>query len=122
MIKNGFTKEQNQRMQDGAENTGSKQARYEENASGPFYVEKDMCIICCAPESVAPDLMGFHTDPSGMHEQSHCCFKKQPSTPDELERAIQAISVSCCGALRYEGRDPEILERLRAAGREDACY
>jgi hypothetical protein len=31
-----------------------------DNAPGPFYVQCDECIICGAPESVAPDLIGFY--------------------------------------------------------------
>lgn len=88
--------------------------RYPENAPGPFYVEKDMCIICRVPESEAPDLMGFYEDPTG--GGSHCYFKKQPETPEEVERAIAAVRISCCGALWYDGDDPEILRRLNEGG------
>jgi hypothetical protein len=42
----------------------------------------------------------------------HCYFKNQPETPDELERAIRAVGVSCCGAVRYGGKDPEVLKKL----------
>ena len=38
-----------------------KYERYSENALGP-YVEKEMCIICMAPEAAAPELMGFFED------------------------------------------------------------
>jgi hypothetical protein len=88
------------------------QPRYPENAPGPFYVEKDLCLICCTPESAAPDLIGFYKDPSGTHRESHCYFKKQPETPEELERAIEAMHLCCCGAYRYGGSDPAIIRRL----------
>jgi hypothetical protein len=89
---------------------------YPENAQGPFYVEKDMCIICGAPESVAPDLIGFHEDPSGTDAESHCYFKKQPQTPEEIDRAVKAVRANCCGCYWYAGSDPEVKKKLRNAG------
>ncbi len=79
------------------------------NAEGDFYVEKDMCITCLAPEHEAPELMG-------LDETTGCYFRRQPQTPEELEHAIEAVHASCVAALRYAGSDPEILERLRAKG------
>src|SRR2546426_5210227 len=78
------------------------------NAAGPFYVEDGCCFICCAPEHEAPGLMGFYQDPSGTHKGSHCYFRKQPKTRAELEQAIRAVWVSCCGALRYGGHDARV--------------
>lgn len=69
--------------------------RYPLNVAGPFYVENGCCICCEAPLHEAPDLMAM--------DNSHCFFKKQPSTPEELERAISAMHVSCVEALRYPG-------------------
>lgn len=79
------------------------------NAEGDFYVEKDTCLICMAPEHEAPELMGYD-------KGTGCYFKRQPATPEELEHAIEAVWVSCVEALRYAGNDPVILERLRAKG------
>jgi hypothetical protein len=42
----------------------------------------------------------------------HCFFKKQPESPEELEKAIQAVNVCCCGAYRYSGNDPNVISRL----------
>lgn len=84
------------------------------NAKGDFYVEKDTCLICLAPESEAPELMGYD-------EETGCYFKRQPRTPEELGHAIEAVWVSCVAALRYAGDDPVILERLRAKGCEAQC-
>jgi hypothetical protein len=100
------------------------QRRYEsypENADGPFYVVKDKCMICCAPEHVAPELMGFHEDAAGSDVNSHCFFRKQPTSSDEVEHAIEAIRVACCGALRYSGNDSSILDRLWELELEDRC-
>lgn len=76
-----------------------------QNVPGPFFVENEHCIACGAPEHEAPDLMAHD-------EGGHCYFKRQPSTPQETEQAIQAVWVSCCGAVRYEGNDPNILQRF----------
>lgn len=94
---------------------------YDENAPGPFYVEKDYCITCRLPEHEAPNLMGFHDSSSDSNAGSHCYFKKQPTTPEELQRAIAALQVCCCGALRYAGSDESVLRKLREAGLESQC-
>jgi len=83
---------------------------YRQNAPGPFYVGAGECMTCGAPHVVAPDLMAWAYDAS--LQPVHCYFRKQPATPDELERAAKAIDVSCCGALRYSGDDREIKKRL----------
>jgi len=98
-----------------------KRKAYEENAPGPFYVEKDTCLICRAPEHEAPTLMGYLEDPHGDAKNEHCYFKKQPVTPDEVDQAIKAVRVSCCGALRYSGRNGEIISKLKALGLADRC-
>lgn len=85
--------------------------RYPENAPGPFYVERDECIACGVPKSVAPDLIEFETETMG-----HCYFKKQPASPDEVFRAIRAVETCCCGSYRHSGDDEEIKKRLKKAG------
>lgn len=91
--------------------------RFPKNAPGPFYVEDDVCLACEAPHAEAPDLMA-HDDGKGGY---HCYFKKQPSTAEEVERAVWACSVSCIGAVRYAGDDPVILEQFRKLSSENAC-
>lgn len=39
-------------------------------------------------------------------------FVRQPSTPDEVERACRALDSCCVAALRYGGSDPNIIRRL----------
>jgi hypothetical protein len=78
--------------------------RHPENAPGPFYVEDDLCIQCWAPEGVAPNLVGTNG--------RHCFFKKQPESPEELEQAILAVNVCCCGAYRYSGNDPKVIGKI----------
>lgn len=85
-----------------------KRERTPLNVKGDFYVEKDSCLACMAPEDSAPDLIGYDNE-------TGCYFKKQPETAEELDRAIEAIEVSCIAALRYCGRNPQIIVRLRRA-------
>jgi hypothetical protein len=89
--------------------------RHSKNVPGDFYVEDEMCLTCCLAEGEAPDLIGFH-DNSG-----HCYFKKQPTTPEEVDRAIMALAVSDVAAHRYGGTNPAILHRLKELGCEEQC-
>jgi hypothetical protein len=57
--------------------------------------------------------MGWDEDENGV---SHCYFKKQPEGPHELTQAINAIAISCCGALCYAGSDAEVVKRLKKVG------
>jgi len=52
-------------------------------------------------------------------EHASCFFERQPRTPEEEYRAIRAIWVSCCGAVRYGGSDLNVIARLESleAGR-----
>jgi hypothetical protein len=88
--------------------------KYPENVSGPFWVECDLCMFCRAPESVAPGLIGFS------EAKSHCYFKKQPDTVAELDQAIKAVELSCCGAYHYAGEDEETKRKLKDAGCQEA--
>jgi hypothetical protein len=95
-----------------------KRHRFPLNAPGDFYVEDNMCIACTAPEHEATDLMGHYSDDSVCY---HCYFKRQPNTAEEMERAIRAVEVGCCGAVRYGGKDPQIIRRLNTVWHRDAC-
>ncbi len=82
--------------------------------AGDFYVAEDECIDCGAPPESAPSLMIFP-------ECGGCRFVKQPSTPAELFEAIDAMWVSCVGALYYGGSDPDIIRRLHELGLASQC-
>jgi len=90
--------------------------RFPENSKGDFYVENQVCITCRAPEAEAPDLIEH-----SKFEYGHCYFKKQPQTPDELDRAISAMQVSCIAGIRYSGKDEAVLKRLYKLGLENEC-
>ncbi|HYG78790.1 MAG TPA: hypothetical protein VD861_00295 [Pyrinomonadaceae bacterium] len=93
---------------------GNKSNHTPLNAEGDFYVLKDVCLICMAPENEAPELMGYD-------EETGCYFRRQPETPEEVGRAVEAVRFSCIEALRYAGDDPAVLEQLRANGCESRC-
>ena len=80
--------------------------RFEKNARGPFYT-MDGCLACDLPESKAPDLLA---PLEGDNYQTF--FVRQPNTPDEVERACEALEVCCVSDLRYAGRERSIIERL----------
>lgn len=90
--------------------------RFPEGEPGDFYVEHEVCTACGAPEAEAPDLIK-HSD----SDWGHCYFKKQPKTPGELDRAINAMQVSCIAGIRYGGKDEAILKRLYEMGLEAEC-
>ena len=92
--------------------------RYPLNAAGNFYVADGMCIACTAPEHEAPDLM---TNSRAFDGGYHCYFRRQPETPKELEQAIRAVAVGCCGAVRYGGTDQAILNSLAELGSSADC-
>jgi hypothetical protein len=75
-----------------------------------FYVLGELCLSCRTPEAIAPDLIGFHDGPTP--SDRYCYWKKQPSTPAEFERAVQAVHHCCCGAYRYCGGDELISGKL----------
>lgn len=80
---------------------------------GDFYVDSETCLSCDAPRSEAPDLMD--------DGENGCFFKRQPVTPDEVERACLAVCVSCVEGVRYRGSDGAILRRLYDLGAFSSC-
>ncbi len=84
--------------------TSNSKPRHILNAVGDFYVERDSCTLCGAPEAEAIGLIG--------HSDDGCYFIRQPETDEEIEQAINAIAVSCVSAVRYGGTDLKIIKRL----------
>lgn len=92
--------------------------RHPDNVRGDFYVECNSCLCCEAPYHEAPDLMG---QPGTSPKNYGCFFRKQPVTPDEIDRACSAVMVSCIKAVRYAGDDPVILRSLYERGAYASC-
>src|SRR4051794_15988361 len=95
-----------------------KHSRHPLNAAGDFYVVDGYCISCTAPEHEAPDLMGHDCAERPGYQ---CFFRRQPGTSEELDRAMRAVAVGCCGSVRYGGTDPAVLKRLAKLRATDAC-
>ncbi len=76
------------------------------NVEGPFYTTGD-CTSCGAPEHEALDLLAPLDD-----DNQETYFVRQPRTPEEIERACNAIRVCCASGLRYGGQDRTIIGRL----------
>jgi hypothetical protein len=56
------------------------------------------------------------------HDQTgHCFFARQPASTEETNAAILATWASCCGAIRYGGRQREVLVRLAELGLGEQC-
>jgi hypothetical protein len=80
--------------------------RFEKNVPGPFYTTGH-CLACGAPEQEAPELFAPLEG-----ENYDTYFIRQPTTPDEVERACRAAEVCCLAAVRYGGTDTQIIRRL----------
>jgi hypothetical protein len=85
---------------------GPDRPRFEKNAPGDFYTT-GQCMACNAPEDEAPDLLAHL---GGDNYDTY--FIRQPSTPEEIERACRAVTVCCVKAVRYGGTDPDVIRRL----------
>jgi hypothetical protein len=85
-----------------------------QNADGPFYVRNGECMACGAPELEAPSMMAHD-------REGHCFFARQPNTAEETTAAILGTWASCCGAVRYAGRDSKVLTRLAEIGSAECC-
>lgn len=87
--------------------------RCQENRGGDFYTDCDLCLTCDVPHDTAPDLMAYVRHPDAPDKYPyHCVFTRQPKTPEEIERAIDAMCGSEVCGIRYGGSDPEILRRV----------
>lgn len=62
---------------------------------------------------MAPDLITM--------DDEGCYFHRQPETPHEINRALDACIVSCIENYRYGGKDEEIRARLTEAGYGHLC-
>jgi hypothetical protein len=93
----------------------TERQRTPSNVPGPFYVAKDECITCGAPEADAPSLI--------RHDEEHgsCYFYRQPENADDTYHALRAMAVCCVSAVRYAGTDPVILQRAAAVSATDQC-
>ncbi len=87
--------------------------RYLASVAGDFYAEclrDGECNNCFLPQLEAPNIVGY----AGEHPQNgQCYFKRQPESPEELQRACEAVEMACCEGLRYGGRDETVIAALK---------
>lgn len=85
--------------------------RFELNVPGPFYTTgqdgRSDCLDCGAPEMEAPTLLAPDEERGG-----DTYFARQPTSAVEIEQACVALECCCASALRYGGRNVEIIRRL----------
>lgn len=94
--------------------------RFPGNVEGPFYTTGTIvcgdsryvgiasdCLQCLTPEHEAPDLLA-PINKSNLNTH----FVKQPCNADEVQRACNALRVCCVYALRYGGRDLDVIRQL----------
>lgn len=84
------------------------------NVPGPFYVLDGCCTACGVPETTAPELFAYDCS-------DHCYVKRQPSSDEELERAMFVMWGQELECVRYAGTDPNVLRRLAEAGCSSQC-
>lgn len=86
--------------------------REPDSVPGPFYVIKDMCIICALPPDTAAKNIAWdeaYQQNGCIGCPSHCRIACQPERLEEIEQIIQAAVYSCIQAIRYCGIDPQII-------------
>ena len=91
------------------------EGRFPKNIEGDFYTigyEIDgnwsgECTACGLPEIEAPELLAPIDN-----DNSDTYFILQPVTPEEIDKAISALQICCVEALRYGGKNKDILKRL----------
>lgn len=84
-----------------------------ENVPGDFYVEDGCCLFCQVPAAEAPEHFAY--------TEASCYVCKQPETPSELERMINAMAVQEVDCIRYRGVNQQVLIRLLALGEGQNC-
>lgn len=89
------------------EDSARRYKGHPQSAPGDFYVVNGECLSCGVPHVLAPDLFGWEQTDDG-EPYGHCVWKKQPQTPDEIDRAIEVIHASEAGCHRYAGSDPSV--------------
>jgi len=79
-----------------------KLSSHPSSVPGDFYVQNGCCTLCGVPETLAPDLIGRSAE-----KIEHCYWKRQPATPDEIDRAISILAAQELGCHRYAARTPK---------------
>ncbi len=80
-----------------------------------FFVEPDECLDhgCCIHD--VPSI--FRLPNTGVGSEVY----RQPSTAKEIGAVLHAMEYCPMFAIRYGGRDTEIISKIKASGVPDAC-
>jgi hypothetical protein len=77
------------------------------SAPGDFYVVNNECLSCGMPHVLAANLVGWVDA-----ETSHCFWKRQPETQEEVQQAIDVVLNSEVACHRYAGDDPVVMSQI----------
>ena len=83
-----------------------KHERFHKNAIGDFYTTGD-CLACEIPEHECPECLALLNDGN-----IDTYFLKQPETHEEIKKACSAALSCCVAAIRYGGKEPDIINQL----------
>ncbi len=97
-------------------NPPAQSPRHPGNVPGDFYATEG-CILCNAPATTAPNLIGYVKD----GDSEHCVVIKQPVSILEIETMIEAMSCSCVECYRYSGTDRKIIDLLDKNNMSHLC-
>jgi len=86
-----------------------------ENVSGDWFVAADCCTLCNVPSTVAPDMFEFKIGPKG---EEYCYVRRQPVSKPDLDQMLEVVGGAEFQCVRYVGKDPAIIDRLRGIGQE----
>ncbi|WP_225888720.1 ferredoxin [Myxococcus xanthus] len=67
------------------------------NVPGDFYVVDQCCAACGVPTHIAPETFAFATERLG----GDCYVQRQPTTPEEVDRALMVVRCQEFGCVRY---------------------
>ena len=67
------------------------------NVAGPFYVDKDCCLLCGVPWHYAPELFD--------HDMNGCWVSRQPANDAEERQMLRVIDQQELGCIHRTGRE-----------------
>ena len=91
------------------------------NAPGDFYVENECCTSCGIPIDIAPGLFAWEEPELPVTCSNHCYICNQPNTPEQLDKMMEVMATQELGCIRYGGKDPAMIERIRKESGEGFC-
>ena len=94
-------------------------ARDEQDHAG-FFIAPDECVDCGCCEVEAPANFAALRSPGG-ELLGGFTVVRQPKSETELRAVVRATQFCTVDCIYYGGRDPRIIETMRAAGTSPEC-